>query len=493
MVSTPSEPSTAGLPQPRKSWRLPITIAAVLLFSLLVIIAVFWFFSRQQKLISDAPAVNLPEPASASPFARLFSESATPLTTTEPLISPAAFGKNLAVSFSYTREKNSNIKINKVAKVNLPANTQYLPVSSQYIWITVADVDGKEIFKTQYSMPTRLAVDGPNNGGVIDLSDQSDLIIFAMQPDDKPAKVQFVSVNGNVLEENVFNFEQLPLESWPEFVPDTAQVRGARVLAGGTRAYNIAVVNDLWEGITAEGASAAVSLVSSQVEMAVRQIDPWKQYVVSVRPLANTTWNFRCTPTKLNGLEYPRCPYTGYIQSIVNSQHVPWDVIIVVTSVVDNSGSVGVSGSNFSSVIAVGKIVSFGVIAHELGHATGQMTDEYVGDILQAEPAPDGPNCFATHSQCDDEIEPYLSDGGAQCSEHCNSPSTYRPSNMIMYNQYAESKYGPFETCLLDRKLAQAVGGTTTFCKEKPSPSPSPDSPESSSNPAAGDYWGWHR
>lgn len=205
-------------------------------------------------------------------------------------------------------------------------------------------------------------------------------------------------------------------------------------------------------GITNEGTVKSeeevrtiLERIQAQTQIMVNTIEPWKTYAACID-----------VTLKINEEKAGDCVIVlGAFPSCPNQRSVPradGDVSIIVhTDALCDCGTVPL---NFPSYTVVSADATPDLIAHELGHAVGKMTDEYLYQQNNTYSIP-GKNCFPSENACTS----FAGSSGIsmQCTKGCSTVDEYRPSTALMHNTLGIG-YGDFETCILRNKLARAIG-----------------------------------
>ncbi len=473
--------------------RLALTILGIVLTLLLVAVVTGAFFLLRRSASDNSVSVGetpsgLSPADDQSPFtqevvtATPLPESASPSPT-----APASSRQpqtSLAVRIKYVRGARFDLTLLTVTRTwEIPTVQWQLPADGQpHSILEVYDGANTKIGEHKFSMPTTVALEGIEGSEPYVLP-ESELDIVAPLPSGTiPARVRIVTDKGEVLDERSFTYEELP--------QDVAQPNVVsllwRALAGvsawaATEDLTLVVINE------ADASSYLTSLVTSTRGM-VNTIEPWATYKDTTRVVSlSNRLDLECVNITLqSGRLYPACPNSGHIIRIVQEKEPDWDGIVVANNIGCDCGTAFLG----SQIVAGGRSISRGIVAHEFGHAIGSLADEYWYQFNAQ--GPSGPNCFASKDECETAIVPFAGDSDAQCSLGCNSTSTFRPSSRIMHNEYTKLVYGPFEECLMGQSLAKLFEGSHECSDVNESPTPTPEG-TAYSTPADGTYWGGGR
>lgn len=476
--NVPTESS--GFDSGKKKLLIMIAIAVILLTALVAGI-VLLMISRSSPNESEEGKQESLLTSSSNPLAASgkpgeISESdpvAIPSGDSEtggPSSGPAIPEKSLLVALSYTTQPSFSVSIEKAEYVSVPPTIDLIKSdkSAPHSTIRVLNKDGETVYQESFSLTTSAWVEGMDLDPAIEqvATGTEDLVI----PVSGTAELQTVEVvtgEGQLLD----SYDVSGLEP-PE--------EGA-VLGESQGRFVIAVTSESnATGLTPDAYSETLNMV--------RTISPWSKYKdqIEVKAVPNTT-PLGCEVAKGGtGLMYPFCPNQGRVANAVSSAIGHWDAIIVVNNVYCGCGMVAFSGSSFSPVVAVGTPPYPQLIAHELGHAIGHMTDEYMhlhGGISFM-----GPNCFPSQNSCQQAIAPYQSNRDAQCSAGCNNNGSWRPASLMMYNNLRSGRFGPVERCEMEKKITQVLGIEADCEEDESTASPAPSV---SGEPK--DFYGWSR
>jgi hypothetical protein len=403
----------------------------------------------------------------------VISSSPTPSTAIIP-------SRNFVVRVHYTKSDTFGLKISNIAKTTLPALDSRLDPSdgSPYSIVRVLNASGGTISEQKFVSITKVnaeAADPKYSAGIVSLPESDQDIVFSLPDPTLAKRIEVISSKDEVYDSKEFNYDNLPSGA----VTAQKQVLGVSSSGGGSK-FIIAITNEA-------GAGGKASEARVVMDSIVKGLDPWKKHAdqIEIVMVPNNNTNLGCVAGQgsVPGMTFPQCSNTGFIESFV-AQTVPnYNVILVATNI--GCGPSGVScgttpfgsGSPYASLVELSDVVGWEVISHELGHAVGHLADEYA-DIYPGNMS-DGPNCFASESDCQTGIQKFSDKPGAKCSLGCNNPSTWRPSTQIMHCTYDGRMYGPLEECLLNNAISGMIGGQSEDC--------------GTGQDNSDKYWGWHR
>jgi ribosomal protein S16 len=235
---------------------------------------------------------------------------------------------------------------------------------------------------------------------------------------------------------------------------DVASVTSKTRLGTQDPGYTIVVTNQIGREVALDGTYDRV------VEM-IGMYEPWITYApyVEVKKVLNTEYDFNCyvRSTLSDGRKLTDCDQK-LVYKTVKEQMGEKEADAVVLTVADGKAS-----SEQSNVIITGEGVSAGVLAHEFGHLTGDLRDEYVysegdvqgGRIKVYDPQP---NCFASKEDCDAVMSKYRYTDTDYCMRGCQTNDYWRPTSRgIMSTSRGASSYGGFETCLMAQAMEEQI------------------------------------
>lgn len=454
----------------RRQWWLWLGIAGVVMM-IVAVAAVAWFF-LYRSAVPDTETGGTPQPSLATAPAQ-DTQSTVPdeeqaAVTPSPgealSTPPAVTGQvtaivqpSLVVSVRYVRAAVFDLDITRVARsVEIPTVGEGPAAGQPYSVLQVISASGQVIGEHRFSMPTEVFLDGVETGTgdpLYKLPESALTLVVPAGTGEQPRAVRIVTAQGHLLSERSFVYGELPQEVASPSPSPLSRVRswltrvvGSVWAASGT--FNIAVINQ-------PGADGSLVVAKNATDSLVENIEPWKKHSgnIVVTALPNTV-NLNCAAIVVPGfpIQFPSCSDSGTVRREVLKRIPDVDAIVVVVNTACNCGTAFIG----SGIAAVGTGISGGVIGHEMGHATGSLTEEYYGDRgLQGPP---GPNCFGSATSCEAAIAPYAGESSAQCTVGCNNPASFRPSNRLMYNKYDVLEYGPFEECIMEEKIAAVLG-----------------------------------
>lgn len=472
----------------RPWWKKP-WVYAVLLLVVAVVAGGIFFWIRSRQPVVVAPALS-PSPLPLSETGSSPTSTPIPDSLVVTLPSPvhsheAEKEERLAIDILYNRSPEFTLAITSIVKTTEDPTIDLFapPAGSPYSLLQLLDTNGTVMSEHRFTVTTQTNVeffeDTPREPITHLLSESSNRFVVAVPHDRIPAKAVVRSANGALLSEQSFTFTSLPSFtphptssplSWLERVKSWfSPGQAARAQAGGD--ITLVVINEV-------GALAQLDTTVA----AARQImaaKPWSTFAANVRvvPVPNAI-SLRCGIYQGPSTAYPICRDSGQIISVVAQQVPTWDGIIVATNVDCNCGVVS---QDLSPIVAVGSRVTYTLLLHELGHALGKMTDEYLYQWGTTQGIP-GPNCYDGQAACQQTATKFP---GAVCSLGCNSITSWRPSSRIMHNTYSPLEFGPVEECMMGKALANIAGGTY--------PCPDDDPGGDDGSGGRNDFYGWRR
>ncbi len=395
---------------------------------------------------------------------------------------------SLAVKIHYARAATFDLSFSSIARTwEIPTVQWQVPAPGQpYSVLEIYDAADNKIGEHKFSMPTEVALEGDAGNVAYALPESTLDIVAPVPPGAIPTRLKIVTDTGQTLDERSFVYRELP-EDVPQASPVSSLWRRllGNTAAAATEKISLVVINQ-------PGAQSAVGTLVRATKAMVKTIVPWKMFadVTSVVGISNNRDLSCIVITGPNGSTYPACPNSGEVIRVVQEKEPGWSGIVVPLNVSCNCG-VSFLGSH---IIAVGTRTTPGVVAHEFGHAIGELADEYYYQFNGNGPA--GPNCFDSEASCREAITPFLDNPDAKCSFGCNNTTSWRPSNRIMHNEYQKLVYGPLEECFMGHSVADLIGRTYT-CSAKTSPTPSPTITPTPSSPTPssrnGNFYGGGR
>jgi len=490
--TTAPVPSPETPTPPQNPRRLIIIGAIIVVLLALIAAATFLVFSLRRSAPDQADnqagslpaaeetaepdtAQNQPADASPSPDQTIDASLVPSVTTPAPIIPEAQQQESkLLVSIQYSSTPQFQVTINSVERTTLPSTIEFFtPAADEpHSLVRLTTASGEIIREDKIVLPSQIILEGATleQTAPHTLAGGTEDLVIALPQNVVPTQVTILTPAGQIYSQQEFNFEQLPLlNSNPaSAVGSPEDLLGIPPAHAAGPEFTIAVINDA-------GAAGSLTAAAQEVRTMVQTLPPWKLFGLAENSAAATTGQIRVvevanneslscvTVTGPNGSTFPVCPNYGRVRNAVQAQVPQWNpqagAIVVVTNISCNCGVVTTVGSGFSPVTAVGFSTTWRIISHELGHAAGKMADEYTYKYGTTSPA--GPNCFNSANACEEIRTEFPA---AQCAIGCNSALTWRPADRIMHLTQAPWEYGPFESCILEKRLAEALGQQGRKC-----------------------------
>lgn len=467
----------AQQPQPPKR-KIVIIVSLVVVIGIILLItvaAIFLLRSSAGEQDLDQLRALLPGSETTSPSPLPSTPTSTPTNQPTPSATPTTTpatptsGNNVAVTVRFSQTPSFQLSIEEVEKTAVQPTVQlYDPGNNaQYSILRIKDTQGTTIAEHRFRVGTQAIGEGFEQESV--QMNVTESTVYLVTPTTiTNGSIEILSPQGQLFDQQPFSFSLTFLERLKSFFRITDEA-----LAQQNDAFTIVVINN--DNSTAD----QVRLVASQVTSMVNSLPPWNEFAqqnkIQVISVQNVGPPVGCDAVNENG--FPICRNDASVMEAVARTGVvsEWDSIVVISSNTCECGSVML---HFPPITAVGSGASVRLLAHELGHSVGKMTDEY--GFQQGFSGPPGPNCFATQQACATATEPFPD---AQCAAGCINGNTWRPASRIMFNVYQPLQYGPLEACILHNALASAVGDETDDRCITPESSTSDDDL----------YWGWRR
>lgn len=453
---------------------------AFLLFLVVGIAAYFILRPEPSSIISPESTTSTLPSAGEAAIPNQPERSNAPASNNAPSptpLPPTTEQSNLAVTIEYTSTPSFQLSIDNVQyTAGRETASFYEPnEGSPYSVLQVLSQNNAVISEHRFTIGTEIILDGVDPKGLQPIETSTAYIVLPTDSSIQVTRVRLVSPTGQVIDE-------APVPPAPtQLLSEVKEVslfhvawNRLRSAVSGQSAqaqeptFTIAVINE-------QGADGALQGIVSRTNQMKNAIGPWSEYGdnIEVIPIENTE-SLGCF---FGFGSHPYCPYDNRVIQAVEQAVPQWDAIVVVYPAACDCGSVM---TNFPPITAVGTNVSTGILAHELGHAVGKMTDEYLYLLGETNGNP-GPNCFPSKNSCSEATAGYPE---AQCSLGCNQVDTWRPATQIMHIPINPLKYGPLEYCLVDKQLRSAMGLSPPDCEAPIAPTPTN---------APGSYWGWYR
>lgn len=411
--------------------------------------------------------------------------------------------ENLAVIVKFARGDKFNISIEDIRRTGGRITSDlYRPApGSPYSIIRIAGADGSTIIEEKFIMATQISGDVIGmTAGTAPLENSTARLVFPISGRSTPTNVTLFTPQGATIASRAFDYATLPAD--PTALPlssDESLLRSlGPPLIKPAQAQNvdgvlkIVVINEMKDGKDQNGNPVAedqwpggtnipalLNQVKTEAELMKETIEPWRTFKSQVEVVTqyNPDKDLRCYVVRARDSSFPGCPDDAMVIDAVENIYgiTDWDAVVVVYPLDCNCGAVK-AVLPAPHIVGVGMRANHELLAHDFGHAIGDMGDEY-GYLYGNTVALGVANCFANEQACLAAIQGLPPD--AQCSFGCETVSTWRPSTRIMHNNYDPLQYGPLEECILGEKIGEILGSTY------PCPRRNVDEP--------GPYWGWHR
>ncbi len=460
--------------------------ATTLILALIVIGTLFALRNSANKESNEASDSSLPtspeqsledalnNSTSSSQLAATPAPSSSKSNGTVPTASPLPpknlVDEKLAVTVNFQRSPQFTFSIADIKRTTGQVTIHHYtpPARAAFSIIKILDDTDQTIVEKPFYMATEAILEEvdpqtPQEYSVYELPSSSAYLVMDIPSGRTPARVELLTTNGTIYDEEVFDFSNLQ----SAVGKGTFWNKLARILAGfipassvkaqSTSIFTIVVINEI-------GAEKYLEETTRDTR-AMLSIEPWATFhdanqveVISIlnkKPLG-------CTLIELlPGIGFPQCPNDGQIIAAVEEQVPQWDAIIVVTSANCKCGSMAL---HFPPIVTVGYNSTPALIVHELGHGVGKMQDEYLYKY-NFKYKPYEPNCFLTRDACLAVVEDLDGEGG-ECLEGCADIYQWRPANRIMHNTYVPLRFGPVERCIMGQAIGAVVGTEYDCYKE---------------------------
>lgn len=389
---------------------------------------------REQQRTAEKQSGVLPEPTPAGEQASL------PEATT-----------SLAVKLTYQTRPSFQLSVTRVARTfEVPTIERHQPRAGEpFSRLKIWGVSGQLLSEHTFTVPSEIHIDTFDQG--IQKEDASvgrselDIVVPLTGV---PGRVQVISAKGDVMSEQGFVYDELPTDQSQQREPITLIPRAwAQETAGGSP-FVIAVTDHEAPGVRALALAATHGMVT--------EIEPWRTYNAQglVRVVEIPGGDLGCGTLAVEGGDrvLPGCANSGKVYRHIHEAGVEAHAIVVAVN-----ASCAVCGASVlgSGIAGVGTRPTPRLAAHELGHAIryGRLSDEYLYQF-QVEGPPQGPNCFPETPACEAAIAGF---DGASCHAGCDSITTVRPSENALMHSLDLGTYGPLQTCLMSRGIAQDI------------------------------------
>lgn len=379
---------------------------------------------------------------------------------------------HLAVTVVYSRNTSHSLSIQTVGYAKREPNAEDFEETIDnglYSTVKVYNVNNHLLGEYRFSIATSVIGENFSDEGaqpVVQLLDKNpDYLILPIQPNQNPTRVDLVSSAGELIDTHTIPAQPLsniPTNFFYRLARAVSRLIGNQSFAqtdpcGGNHFF-IVVTND-WapssdpdHHVTETKLKSMVDKAFEETEKMLKELPPWPDYASCI--IAYFKYNL---DTPLDCDPDPIFPSCANEQQVHDYTGAGADATIVVVPWITGF-SVSATVEPWKSVVALNPHsgIKHLIIGHELGHAVGQMTDEYGGGFGFAHPP--GPNCFVDASECTIAgVDRDVQDApGFECKRGCNDAYSYRPSSKLMYKPVV-ADYGPLETCIMRDHISASI------------------------------------
>ncbi len=393
-------------------------------------------------------------------------------------------GNNLAVTVTRHPAPEDSYTIDAIETTNTKQTIQYYRPreDSSYTIIKAFDDNDEVLIEEKFSLSTTAASedfsleDPSSQAPTVTIAASTAYLVLPLPERRSAARIQILNEAGQLLTEKIVgsNSSRQPADSARRGYADrlasffTHQLFRIRPLQAQAPPpppagkFTIVIINEAdfpipdREGNLRNTATdpAITQLKASYVRAMFIPLEPWNTLKdnIEVKVIDDNTTPLGCTMIPEG---FPQCFNDAAVIQAVQAKGIEdWDVIAVITPLPCNCG--WVRAPDLPPIAAFGARSSPAAFAHEFGHATGKMGDEYLYKFGNTA-SHNFPNCFTSLDECRQTIGNFPK-FDAECRPGCQSVNEWRPSTRIMHNSYQPFRYGPYETCLLGQKIAEGAG-----------------------------------